>query len=96
MTFSTAFSSAKLNNGYAYNTNVSGFLVDDLVFEDPAIRDYCLTHFDGNGDGKLSMVEVAGVTTFPDQTQYPLPTGIRRFNELQFFYSLTELPLFKN
>ena len=96
MSFSTTFSSAKLNNGYAYNTNVSGFLVDDLVFDDPAIRDYCLTHFDGNGDGNFSMVEVAGVTAFPDQTQYPLPSGIRRFNELQFFYSLTELPSFKS
>ena len=33
-TFSTSFSSAKLNNGYAYNTNVSGFLVDNLIPED--------------------------------------------------------------
>ena len=96
MSFSTTFASAKLNNGYAYNTNVSGFLVDDLVFEDAAIREYCLTHFDANGDGKLSMVEIAGVTAFPDQTQYPLPSGITRFKELQYFYSLTELPSFKN
>lgn len=96
MSLSTSFSSAKLNNGYAYNTNVSGFLVDDLVFEDTAIRDYCLAHFDGNGDGKLSMVEIAGVRSFPDQTQYPLPSGIRRFNELQYFYGLTDLPSFKN
>lgn len=96
MSFCTTFSSARLNNGYAYNTNVSGFLVDDMVFEDHAIREYCLTHFDANGDGKLSMVEIAGVTSFPDQTQYPLPSGIRRFNELQYFYGLTELPSFKN
>lgn len=95
-TFSTAFTSAKLNNGYAYNTNVSGFLVDDLVIEDPALREYCITHFDANGDGKLTMVEIAGVTAFPNQEQYPLPSGIRRFNELQYFYSLSELPSFKN
>ena len=95
-TFSTSFSSAKLNNGYAYNTNVSGFLVDDLIPEDPNVRDYCLQHFDSNGDGKLSMVEIAGVTAFPDQDTYPLPSDIKRFNELEYFYGLTVLPSFKN
>ena len=95
-TFSTSFSSAKLNNGYAYNTNVSGFLVDDLIPEDTSVREYCLEHFDSNGDGKLSMVEIAGVTSFPDQSVSPLPSDIKRFNELEYFYSLTILPSFKN
>ncbi len=95
-TFSTNFASAKLNNGYAYNTNVSGFLVDDLIPEDSGIRDYCLEHFDANGDGRLSMVEIAGVTAFPDQSTSPLPDGITRFNELEYFYGLTSLPTFKN
>ena len=95
-TFTTAFSSAKLNNGYAYNTNVAGFLVDNLVMADPKMQEYCLQHFDANGDGKLSMVEIAGVTEFPDQTQYPLPSGITSFDELEYFYSLTSLPSFKN
>lgn len=90
-TFTTAFTSARLQDGYAYNTNVSGFLVDDLIPEDPLIREYCLAHFDANGDGKLSMVEIAGVTSFPE----PLPAGIRRFNELEYFYGLTSLPSFK-
>lgn len=94
--FSTFFAAAKLNNGYAYNTNVTGFLVDDLIPEDKSVREYCLAHFDTNGDGKLTMVEIAGVTKFPDQSQYPLPDDIIRFNELEYFYSLTELPSFKN
>ena len=94
--FSTTFTSARLSNGVAYNTNVSGFLVDDLIPEDPKVREYCLEHFDSNGDGRLSMVEIAGVTTFPDQEQYPLPRGITRFNELEYFYSLTSLPSFKD
>lgn len=94
--FTTSFASAKLNNGTAYNTNVSGFLVDDLVPVDSNIREYCLEHFDSNNDGKLSMVEIAGVTAFPDQTKYPIPNDIKRFNELEYFYGLTSLPTFKN
>lgn len=94
--FTAPFTSAKLNNGYAYNTNVAGFLVDDLAIADDAMREYCLTHFDANGDGRLAMVEVAGVTSFPDQTQYPIPSEVMRFNELEYFYGLTTLPSFKN
>lgn len=94
--FTTNFASAKLNNGTAYNTNVSGFLVDDLVPSDSNVRDYCLEHFDTNEDGKLSMVEIAGVAEFPDQSKYPLPSDITRFNELEYFYGLQTLPTFKN
>ncbi|MBR3065240.1 MAG: leucine-rich repeat protein [Bacteroidales bacterium] len=90
--FETTFTSARLQNGYAYNTNVSGFLDDDLSFEDSRVRAYCLSNFDKNGDGKLSMVEIAGVTTFPSA----LPAGILAFEELEFFYGLTTLPLFTN
>jgi|GEM_PF-1794311 len=95
-TFTTSFSTAKLNNGYAYNTNVAGFLVDNLIPLDPRVREYCLQHFDTNGDGNLSLVEIAGVTEFPDQSLYPLPSGITSFDELEYFYSLTNLPSFKN
>lgn len=95
-TFTTAFTSAKLSNGYAYNTNISGFLVDDMWISDEAMRGYCLQHFDADKDGRLSMVEVAGVTEFPDQEQYPIPSGVRNFNELEYFYGLTTLPSFKN
>jgi hypothetical protein len=90
--FTTAFTGAALQNGYAYNTNVSGFLVDDLIPEDPLVREYCLAHFDANGDGRLTRVEIAGVSRFPE----PLPAGIRRFNEVEFFYGLTEFPSFSN
>lgn len=95
-TFSAPFTSANIKNGSSYNTNVSGFLNDDLTIEDDSMREYCLKHFDSNGDGKLSMVEIAGVTKFPDQSMYPLPTDVTEFNELQYFYGLTELPSFKN
>ncbi len=94
--FSAPFTSAKIPNGSAYNTNVSGFLVDDLTISDASMREYCLAHFDSNGDGKLTMVEIAGVTKFPDQSEYPIPSDVREFHELQYFYGLTEMPSFKN
>ena len=94
--FTASFTSAKLNNGYAYNTNVSGFLVDNVHISDDVMREYCLQHFDIDGDGKLSMVEVAGVTSFPDQNLYPIPSGVSKFPELEYFYSLKDLPSFKN
>lgn len=91
--FETSFTGAALKNGTAYNTNVVGFLKDDLSFEDSRVRAYCLSHFDANGDGKLSLVEIASVTTFPDD---PLPSDIICFDELEFFYGLTTFPSFKN
>ena len=93
-TYMTAFTSAKLNNGYAYNTNVSGFLVDDLWISDESMREYCLKHFDADADGKLSLVEVAGVREFPADD--PIPASVKRFNELEHFHGLTSLPSFKN
>ena len=94
--FTAQFTSAKLNNGYAYNTIVSGFLVDHLHIVDYFMREYCMEHFDVNKDGKLSMVEVAGITAFPNQSEYPIPSDVSRFNELEYFYGLTRLPSFKN
>ena len=94
--FAVSFTSAKLNNGYAYNTNVAGFLVDDLAIADKSMQEYCLQHFDANQDGKLSMVEVAGITSFPSQTEFPIPSNVTQFNELEYFYGLTTLPSFKN
>ena len=91
--FETSFTGAALKNGTAYNTNVVGFLKDDLSFEDSHVRAYCLSHFDSNEDGKLSMVEIASVTTFPAD---PLPADIICFEELEYFYGLTALPSFKD
>lgn len=91
-TFETNFTSAKLNNGSAYNTNVSGFLRDNMYFEDRKIRDYCLAYFDTDQDGKLTMVEIASVKSFPTA----LPSDILCFTELEYFYGLTTLPSFSN
>lgn len=91
-TFETNFGSAALSNGSAYNTNVSGFLRDDMTFEDSKVRDYCLTYFDTNHDGKLTMVEIASVKSFPAA----LPSDILCFTELEYFYGLTTLPSFSN
>jgi len=92
-TFETTFTGATISNGYAYNTNLSGFLVDDMTFADVRVREYCLSHFDYNGDGRLSLIEIASVSSFPSD---PLPDDILCFDELEFFYGLTTLPSFKN
>lgn len=94
--FSTLFTSSELKNSTAYNTNVSGFLTDNLTIKDNSMQEYCLKHFDANNDGKLTMVEISGVKSFPDQITYPIPSDITEFNELEYFYGLTELPSFKN
>ena len=88
--FEAAFGASAISNGKAYNTNVTGFLTDDLAFEDVVLRTYCLAHFDRNGDGKLSMVEIASWSSFPED----LPSGILCFDELEYFYGLTALPSF--
>ena len=90
--FETTFSATALSNGIAYNANVAGFLTDDVAFKDAVLRAWCLTQFDSNGDGKLSMIEIASFGSFPNT----LPDGILCFDELEFFYGLTSLPSFAN
>ena len=90
--FEASFGANAINNGIAYNTNVTGFLVDDIFFKDALLRTYCITYFDKNGDGKLSMVEIASASLFPSA----LPSNIICFDELEFFYGLTSLPFFTN
>lgn len=91
--FDAAFGSSAISNGYAYNTNTPGFLQDDLSFEDYLVREYCLGCFDSNHDGKLSLVEIAGVTRFPSTA---IPQGVLSFEELGLFYGLESMPSLSN
>ena len=88
--YSTAFSNAALAEGKSYNTNAPGFIRDVIVFEDISVRDYCISHFDKNGDGELSFIEAASVKEFSD----PIPTSITSFAELRFFTGITSYPSF--
>ena len=61
-----------------------------IVFEDPTVEAVCVGLWDTNGDGKLSQAEAAEVTDFG--TPFKLNKKIVKFNELQYFTGLTEIP----
>ena len=62
----------------------------NIVFADPAVKTICVTNWDTDGDGELSYVEAAAVTTIP----YDVFSGNREissFDEFQYFTGITEL-----
>ena len=61
-----------------------------IVFEDPTVEAVCVGLWDTNGDGKLSQAEAAEVTDFG--APFKLNKKIVKFNELQYFTGLTEIP----
>ena len=61
-----------------------------IVFEDPTVESVCVSLWDTNGDGKLSQAEAAEVTDFG--APFKLNKKIVKFNELQYFTGLTEIP----
>lgn len=66
----------------------------DITFEDEEVKEACVTAFDTDGDGELSYIEAAAVTdlslmTISDQTTF------NKFNELQYFTSVTLIPWYQ-
>ena len=68
---------------------------DEIVnFVDPVIRDYCLSKWDQNDDGVLSVPEAAAVTNFSlgsFMTSFGLRNTITSFDEFQYFTGVTSL-----
>ena len=62
---------------------------ETIQFADAAVKSLCVSAWDTDGDGELSYDEAAAVT---DLGASFAGTGIRRFDELQYFTSLTEIP----
>lgn len=62
---------------------------DDIVFADSAVKALCVSQWDDNADGELSLDEAAAVTTLG--TVFKGNKDITTFDELQFFTGLTEI-----
>ena len=62
---------------------------DIINFADPAVKAICVTHWDTDEDGELSMQEAAQVTDLEDC--FKEDTTITTFNELQYFTGLSAI-----
>lgn len=66
-----------------------------IHFEDVRVKEFCVRHFDADGNGKLSYEEAASVTDdafFNAQSNDAgLVSSIEYFDELRFFTALTKL-----
>ena len=69
-----------------------------IEFADAKVKSICVANWDTDGDGELSKVEAAAVTTLMDESNNPLflekasmPNKITSFNELQYFTGLTKI-----
>ncbi len=61
-----------------------------IVFEDQAVKEICVNHWDINLDGELTREEAAAVTDL--SFAFKNNGTIGKFNELQYFTGLTEIP----
>lgn len=68
---------------------VTGEYVKYIVFADAAVESICLTNWDANDDGKLSLEEAAAVTDLG--TVFKNNSKIKTFDELKYFTGLTKI-----
>ena len=61
----------------------------NIVFADVNVKNICVSHWDTNGDGELSYVEAALVTSLGNVFMFN--TEITSFEELQYFINLTSI-----
>ena len=61
----------------------------NIAFADSVVKSICVSHWDTNGDGELSYIEAALVTSL-DQA-FKGNTDITSFDELQYFIGLTSI-----
>ncbi len=61
----------------------------NITFTDSIVKNICVSHWDANGDGELSYVEAASVTSLGEV--FRGNTAITSFNELQYFIGLSSI-----
>ena len=79
-------------NFYVYGdmTLVAHFVqAGNIVFADSTVKEICVSHWDTNGDGELSYVEAALVTSL--DLAFRNNTDITSFEELQYFVGLSSI-----
>ena len=74
-----------------FGTLTIGYYEDKMAlrFADPVTQGICVANFDTNGDGALTLGEIAAVTSIP--AGLFKAKGITSFDELQYFTSLTSI-----
>lgn len=79
---------------------ISLYLGDDDVieFEDEVVKQICVSNWDLNGDGELTVAEAKAVTTLSTVFVLNASDDIKKFNELKYFTGLTSISTnaFKN
>lgn len=63
---------------------------NNLIFDDPAVKEICVNNWDGDGDGELSIKEAANVLSLDDA--FRNNTSITTFEELRYFTGLRGIP----
>ncbi len=59
-----------------------------ISFDDDAVKTICVNKWDGDGDGELSLIEAAAVTSIEETFR---GSSIKHFDELRYFTSLTTI-----
>ena len=76
------------------------FLGDDAIieFEDPEAKEICVSNWDLDGDGELTVAEAKQVTTLSTVFVLYATSEFKKFNELKYFTGLTSISTnaFKN
>ena len=61
-----------------------------IIFESSKTKDFCIAHWDTNGDGELSLEEAEMVTDLANMLGYL--SGVSSFNEFRHFTGITSIP----
>ena len=69
--------------------SVKTFICKHIEFRDPIVKSICVSHWDRNGDGELSISEATNVSSL--EGAFSGNASIRSFDELRYFTGLSEI-----
>ena len=70
--------------------------LDDVAvidFEDPKVKELCVSEWDTDGDGELTVAEAKAVTSLGTIFALNSDANIKKFNELKYFTGITSIPI---